>query len=81
MADKAQSYWTPGPDCWYLSVEAALKEFGESLGTPADFRKKLTQYCNEHVLSPHGLCHLCARLDILFLLSHFHQPLDHRSYE
>ena len=47
-------------DCWYLSVEAALKEFGESLGAPVDFRKKLAQYCNEHVLPTWRNPHIAA---------------------
>ena len=37
-------------DCWYLSVEAALKEFDVSFGSPQEFRKKLAQYGRESVL-------------------------------
>ena len=37
-------------DCWYLSVQAALEEFGQSFGAPVEFRKKLAEYCQQHVL-------------------------------
>ena len=41
-------------DCWYLSAEAALKEFGQTQGNPEEFRKKLAKYGREHVLPSYG---------------------------
>ena len=51
-------------------MEAELKEFGESLGAPVDFPKKLAQYCNGHVLPTWRNPHIAASVAIFRILQH-----------
>lgn len=39
-----------GNDCWYISVEHALREFGQTQGSPEEFRRKLASYGRDFVL-------------------------------